>query len=210
MYPQEIPCMHNIWQTLQEQASSMQWLEILGVVSALLFTILAAYEKKACWPFGLISSAIYVYLCVQIKLYQDAIINLYYVFMAVYGWWKWNQPSANEYIYLKITTLNSTQRIRYLLLAFIFTAMSGSFFYFYTDASFPFADAFTTVFAFLATWLQARKKIENWGIFLVVDAVSAVLYFQKSLYLTSLLFVIYTLLCVFAWNRWKEKLYLSA
>lgn len=202
--------MHNVWQTLQNQLSAMQWLEILGVVSALLFTILAAYEKKACWPFGIISSAIYVYLCVEIKLYQDAIINLYYVFMAMYGWWKWNKPTAIDKSTLKITTLTSKQRLHYLIMASIFTAISGSFFYFYTDASFPFADAFTTVFAFLATWLQARKKIENWGVFLVVDAVSSVLYFQKSLYLTSLLFVLYTLLCVFAWNRWKEKLRLSA
>ncbi|MCX7745040.1 MAG: nicotinamide riboside transporter PnuC [Flavobacteriales bacterium] len=202
--------MNNFCQEVIEQATFMQAWELIGVVSALFFTILAAYEKKACWIFGLISSAIYVYLCIKIRLYQDAIINIYYVFMAIYGWWNWSVPTPGYQTLKPIQWLKVKERISYLSLATVFTIMSGSLFYFYTDASFPFADAFTTVFAFLATWLQARKKIENWILFFIVDAVSAVLYFKKSLYLTSLLFVLYTLLCVFAWYRWKQKIKYSA
>lgn len=202
--------MSNFGQILREQVSSMQWLETAGVISALLFTILAAYEKRACWPFGFISSMIYVYLCVEIKLYQDAIINVYYAAMAVYGWWSWGKISQNNYLKLTIQVLNNKLRVKYLMVGLFFTLISGCFFYLFTDASYPFADAFTTVFAFLATWLQARKKIENWIVFFLVDAVSAVLYFQKSLYITSLLFVLYTLLCAFAWNRWKQKIKRSA
>ncbi len=198
--------MNSFWQILYDQVSAMPWLETAGVITALLFTILAAYEKRACWPFGFFSSVIYVYVCMEIKLYQDAIINMYYVIMAVYGWWNWSKPVSAENEKLPISWLRKYQRIQYFLIGITFTSISGSLFYFYTDASFPFADAFTTVFAFLATWLQARKKIDNWIVFFVVDAVSAVLYFQKSLYLTSLLFVVYTLLCVFAWNRWYLKI----
>lgn len=202
--------MNSFWQILHDQVSAMHWLETAGVISALLFTILAAYEKKACWPFGFISSVIYIYLCVEIKLYQDAIINVYYAGMAIYGWWNWGKLSQHEFPKLTIQVLNNQLRIKYLIAGLLFTAASGWFFYQFTDASFPFADAFTTVFAFLATWLQARKKIENWIVFFLVDAVSAVLYFQKSLYLTSLLFVLYTLLCAFAWNRWNQKIKRSA
>jgi nicotinamide mononucleotide transporter len=202
--------MNSFWQILHDQVSAMPWLETAGVITALIFTILAAYEKKACWPFGFISSLIYVYLCVEIKLYQDAIINIYYVVMAIYGWWNWSKPISDQNEKIPVSSLKKNERIQYILIGITFTGISGSLFYFYTDASFPFADAFTTVFAFLATWLQARKKIENWIVFFLVDAVSAVLYFQKSLYLTSLLFVLYTLLCAFAWNRWNQKIKHSA
>jgi nicotinamide mononucleotide transporter len=202
--------MNRFWQILHDQVSAMPWLEATGVITALLFTLLAAYEKRACWPFGFISSVIYVYLCVEIKLYQDAIINMYYVIMAIYGWWNWSKPISDQNEKIPVSSLKKNERIQYFLIGIIFTGISGSLFYFYTDASFPFADAFTTVFAFLATWLQAHKKIENWIVFFVVDAVSAVLYFQKSLYLTSLLFVLYTLLCVFAWNHWNQNTKRSA
>lgn len=202
--------MSNFGQILHEQVSSMQWLEIVGFISALLFTILAAYEKRICWPFGLISSLIYVYLCVEIKLYQDAIINVYYAAMAVYGWWSWGKISQNNYLKLTIQLLNNKLRVKYLMVGLFFTLISGCIFYLFTDASYPFADAFTTVFAFLATWLQARKKIENWMVFLVVDTASAILYFQKSLYLTSLLFILYSILCVFAWYRWNLIIKCSA
>lgn len=186
-------------------AQKFSMIEIIAVISALLFTILAAYENILCWPFGIFSSFIYLAVCMNVKLYQDAFIHVFYVVMGIYGWWIWAKKKSRNNNAISISILSTSKRLIWLLIGVLFTALSGYFFYQFTDASLPFLDAFTTVFALLATWLQARKIIDNWIIFIAVDLVAVFIYYYKELYLTSFLFAIYTLLAAFAFVVWNQK-----
>ncbi|MCZ2444181.1 MAG: nicotinamide riboside transporter PnuC, partial [Flavobacteriales bacterium] len=170
-------------------------IELVAVISALLFTILAAYENILCWFFGILSSAIYVVICMNVKLYQDALINVFYIVMGLYGFRTWY--GSNKRAEMKISKFSKRYISLLIIIGAALTGLSGYIFSRYTDASFPFMDAFTTVFALIATWMQARKKIENWLFFIVIDMVSGVMYFYKELYLTSLLFIIYIFLATF-------------
>lgn len=178
-------------------------IELVAVISALLFTILAAYENILCWFFGILSSAIYVVICMNVKLYQDALINVFYIVMGLYGFRTWY--GSNKRAEMKISKFSKRYISLLIIIGAALTGLSGYIFSRYTDASFPFMDAFTTVFALIATWMQARKKIENWLFFIVIDMVSGVMYFYKELYLTSLLFIIYIFLATFAFIVWHQR-----
>ncbi len=179
-------------------------LEAIAVVTALIYIWLAGKENKWCFLFGFISSAIYVYMTVVIKLYFDTLINFYYVIMSVYGWLMWQRdekqkPLAVSKLPYKIILMYS---ISGLLLVWILANTAISF----TDSSYPYADAFTTVFAFIATYWVVKKYLENWLLWIVVDSVAAVIYFYKELYLTSILFVIYTFIAIFGYRQWKQSM----
>jgi len=195
----------GIAEEISAYIAGMPLLEAAGVVASLLYTLLAARERIICWIFGLISSAIYVYICVEAKLYQDAIINIYYFGMAIYGWILWNSRPGRSDNHIRISSMAFPKLLIILLAGAVLTAASGTAFSYFTDASLPYMDAFTTVFAFIATWLQAKKIVQNWLLFLVVDFVSIFLFGIKGYYFSSLLFLIYTVICIFAYLQWRKK-----
>jgi nicotinamide mononucleotide transporter len=199
-----------VTEEIRRYISTMPLLEAAGVIASLLYTILAAREKIICWLFGLISSAIYIYICFEAKLYQDTIINFYYFAMAVYGWILWNRRNASPGGKFHIVQASQKYILLITLTGLILTAASGTFFRYFTDASLPYIDAFTTVFAFIATWMQARKMVQNWIIFMVVDFVSIFMFGIKGYYFTSILFFIYTVICIFAYLEWQKKARISS
>lgn len=202
--------MDTIPSQILEYLQQMPWLEAVAVISSLLFTLLAAREKKACWYFGFTSSLIYIHICYHARLYQDAIISIYYVVMAVYGWLLWTGRLEQKKQVVHIGAMPAPLLVLLLATGTILTIGSGYFFDHYTDAHFPYTDAFTTVFALLATWMQAKKYLENWLIFLVVDFTGMIMYFQKELFFTSLLYFIYTIICIFAFISWKKQSRISS
>jgi nicotinamide mononucleotide transporter len=199
-----------VTEEIRRYISTMPLLEAAGVIASLLYTILAAREKIICWLFGLISSAIYIYICFEAKLYQDTIINFYYFAMAVYGWILWSRRNASPGGKFHIVQASQKYILLITLTGLILTAASGTFFRYFTDASLPYIDAFTTVFAFIATWMQARKMVQNWIIFMVVDFVSIFMFGIKGYYFTSILFFIYTVICIFAYLEWQKKARISS
>lgn len=192
-------------ETLWEQLKQTSWIEAIAMISGLLFPIFAGLEKKICWLFGFISSVLYTYICIDIKLYQDAIISFYYVIMAIVGFLMWQGIITKKKSVFTVSTMNSQHIIWVVIIGLAYTGITGFLFFRFTDASFPFMDAFTTGFAFIATWLQARKKIENWVIFLIIDAVGIWLYYQKGLVLTSVLYIFYCILSVNGIIQWQKK-----
>lgn len=189
---------------------TMPVLELLAVISSLLYTVLAAKEKISCWFFGLIGSVLYVYLCLNAKLYQDAGISFYYAVMAIYGWLTWKGLLTRKRDKLSVRAMPLHVLAPLLLMAALLSLASGLLFARYTDASLPYMDAAVTMFAFLATWMQARKLVQNWLIFAVVDFVSIFMYGMKGMYFTSLLFIIYTIISLIAWRKWSQQIRISA
>lgn len=179
-------------------------LESIAVVTAITYVILAAKGNYWCFLFGLISSFIYLYICIEYQLYFDVVLNAFYVIMSIYGWINWRANTLSGE--LKISRIN--QKYFWILIAvgLILNISLAEFASRFSEASLPYLDAFTTIFAILGTYLVIRRKIENWLIWIVVDFVATGMYFYKELYLTSILFLSYSVIAIIGYFKWKKQL----
>ncbi len=179
------------------------FLEIIAVATALIYIFLAAKSNRWCFLFGLISSAIYIYITFELAYYFDVLINTYYVGMSFYGWIEWGKTNQST-ISIKqmskklLIILLSTCLILSISMAFVISQFS--------NASLPYLDAITTFYSLLATWMVVKKYIENWVIWIAIDFIAAGMYFYKELYLTGLLFLVYSIIAIFGYRNWKKQL----
>ena len=199
--------MTGLFDILVEQVQSWTALEAVAVVLAVLYLLLAIRQNIWCWLCAGISTAIYVYLFLNARLYMESALNVFYFGMAVYGWSVWSRGRTDEHE-LSVSVWRVT--IHGYAIAAIVTAslISGFLLNRYTDAAFPYIDSLTTWGAIWATFLVARKVLENWWYWLVIDIASVFIYWSRDLQLTSLLFVIYVIMIPFgliSWTRsWRE------
>lgn len=187
---------------LSEQ--SLFLFDITASAFGLAYIILATKQNNWCWPAAFISSSLYILLFISSKLYFDAVLNGYYVIMAVYGFWSWNKSSKETILKVNWGSLNQNL-IGFFLCGFISFTL-GFFANNFTDADFAYADAFTTIFSFYATWLITQKRIENWIYWIIIDFVALKLYIEKGLFFTSGLFVLYLRFAVFGYFEWRKEL----
>jgi nicotinamide mononucleotide transporter len=129
--------------------------------------------------------------------------------MAFVGYLTWSGIIKVRKKEVKVSYANFRLLIIVSLIAAVYSVVSGYIFLRYTNASYPFLDATLTGFAFIATWLETRKKIENWYIFLVVDGLSIWLFWKKGYILTAILFIIYCIICIYGIIQWHRKIKLS-
>jgi nicotinamide mononucleotide transporter len=182
-------------------------LEVVAVVTAILYLLLAIRENIWCWLFAGISTAIYVYLFLTARLYMESALNVFYFAMAIYGFTVWYKGRTPEH---ELPVSKWTISIHAYAVAAILVAslISGYLLDMRTDAAFPYIDSLTTWSAIWATFLVARKVLENWWYWLVIDIASIFIYWSRDLQLTSLLFVVYVIMIPFgliSWTRsWRE------
>lgn len=180
----------------------MSALEIIAVTTSLLYVYLAAKESIWCWLSAAISVTLYIYICYTAQLYPETGLQVFYLFMAGYGYWQWNKPKAE-------TTINRwgvQQHLLYISLGIAFSIFLGQWFSKNTDAAMPMIDSFTTVFSVIATFMVTKKVLENWLYWVVIDAVSIYLYYQRDLQLTAGLFAVYTVFAIYGYYKWKKEL----
>ena len=193
--------MRSLLDTLLAQAAAWSTLEVIAVIAAILYLLLAIRQHIACWIFALLSTAIYIYLFAEARLYMEAVLNGFYFAMAVYGWVSWRHGGDND---LPVTSLG----VRFHAMAItciVFVAMAnGWLLQHFTDAVFPYVDSLTTWAAIFATWLVARKLLENWWYWLVIDVVSIAIYWSRGLELTAILFVLYVIMIPFGYLSWRK------
>lgn len=183
-------------------------IEIIGAVLGLVFLYLEIKENKWLWPVGLFTSAMYIYVFLEAKLYADMSLQIYYVFISIYGWILWSR-GVQKTTEMKISRLKMPLAILLLLATTLIYAFIAYVLITYTDASIPYWDAFTTALGIVATWMLAKKILEQWLVWVVVDAVSVGLYIYKDLKPTAILFLVYTVLAVFGYLQWKKQMYLQ-
>lgn len=176
-------------------------LEWIAVLTGTLYVILISYKQIIAWLFALISSLLYVYICFNYQLYLESFLQVFYVAMAVFGWINWKKETTNGMIIkwpLKNHIVNiGASTILTLLLGFSFSK--------FTNQANPYTDAFTTVFSLTATFMVTKRVLENWIYWIIIDGVSIFLYSSRSLYLTSVLFFIFTTIAVFGYLKWKRE-----
>lgn len=193
----------QIWSLIVQAAAAMSGVEVAAVVFSVVYVVLAAKRNIWCWPAGFIASGLYVYLCLTADLLIESILQSYYVLMAVYGWFVWSQHQQNQAT--PILTLSLKKHLQFIALGIVTAAVAGYVFTNFTNAAIPYLDAFTTVFSFMATWMVAKKVLENWIYWIVIDFASIFLYGSREYYLTSLLYLAYTLIAVLGYLAWKKS-----
>lgn len=191
-----------------DYSASLPWLELIAMLLALAYVILAAVGSIWCWPAAFISTALYTVIFYDVLLLMDSALNVYYLVMAVYGFWVWQKDaSANQNPNNLALTIVSWQLSFHIKACLVLTVVSVGLGYImanYTPADFPYLDTFTTVFAVFATYLVTQKVLENWLYWVVIDAVSIYLYQAKDLMPTVVLFSLYTVIATFGYFKWQN------
>ena len=180
--------------------------EILAVFLSVSYILLAIKQNLWSWVAAFFSTLIYSILFFDASLLMDSALNIFYLVMAVYGWYSWkygNIKAQNEQ--LKITTYGITNNFKIIGILILISIVLGYIMANYTSADFAYLDTFTTVFAVFATYMLAKKVLENWIYWVVIDTVSIYIYIQKGFYLTAVLFAIYTVLACVAYIQWKKE-----
>jgi len=180
--------------------------EIIGTLSGFIFLYFEIKQSKWLWPVGLFSALMYIYVFFMAKFYADMGLQFYYVFISIYGWIHWSRSNSQDKVELAVTSLRLSLFLK-LLLASLFIYITISFILVnYTDSPIPYWDSFTTALSIVATWMLARKILEQWLVWVLVDAVSMGLYFYKELYPTAILFAVYTVLALYGYFQWKKDM----
>ncbi|GAA5025593.1 nicotinamide mononucleotide transporter [Marivirga lumbricoides] len=182
---------------------AMSWLEGAGVLFGILYIIFAARENILCWPASLIGVSIYLIICYQVKLYAEMGLQFYYLGTTIYGWWHWKNPGKKGE--LPVSKMKLPEHVLFIVTGILVTLSLGYFLVEQTDAQLPYLDSFTTVFSIFTTILVTRKVLENWLYWIIIDAVEAYVYFQRELYLTSVLFAAYVVIAVIGYVKWRSS-----
>jgi nicotinamide mononucleotide transporter len=187
--------------------STQVYIEVLGALLGVLYILLGIKAKPLMWPVGLLSSAIYLYVFFVVKLYAESSLQLYYIGVSIWGWYLWarnqNKNGTDQVEVLKITIKTAWFSFVAFLVLFGFLTFVLQHL---TDSPLPKIDAFITALSLVATWMLAKRYIEQWWIWIIVDALSAALYINRGLYPTAILFLIYTIMAVFGYVSWKKMM----
>ena len=196
--------MIEVINTIAHQLLQNSLLELAAVIFAVAYLFLAVRENSLCWYAAGISTLIFLFIFWDVKLYMESGLQIYYLAMAFYGWYQWrgaNRETAN----LRVSKWRAKQHVIALALIATLTFISGSLLNSGTDANLPYLDSFTTWASVVTTFMVARKILENWFYWLVIDSVSIYLYLDRELYFTSLLFAIYIVIIFFGWFAWNRS-----
>ncbi len=180
--------------------------EWIAVISALLYVLLAARESIWCWPAALISTVIYTVIFYDVYLWMDSLLQLYYLIMALYGWYCWQSLRQLNHRAVHIQRWSWQRHVKVLVVLSLISVSLGWLMATYTPTHFPYLDSATTVFAVFATYLVAQKVLENWLYWIAIDAVSIYLYLAKDLQPTAVLFVLYVVMAVYGYLQWSVRL----
>jgi len=185
--------------------------EIALELTAILFGLLSVWFAKKnnilVFPTGIINTAIYVYLLWKWSLLGDMMINFYYVIMSIYGWYVWTRKKdkVDEFPISKITSSEIKKSIALFFASIMLVISVYIFFDKFTHWT-SYIDTFVTGIFFVGMWLMAKRKIENWILWIIGDIISIPMYFAKGYTFTSIQYVFFTIIAVYGYLEWKKIL----
>jgi len=189
--------------------------EICAVLLALAYVILAIQQRRICWLAAIVSAMLYVHIFWQVALYLEAVLQIFYIAMAVYGWSAWGRQLLDEHSHHQshdqahdqshIQTWTGQQHLVACITIVSLSLILGWAMQEWTDAALPFFDAATTVCALLATWMVTQRLLENWLYWIAINTVSIGLYLSRDLSLTAALFAGYVILAIVGYRTWRRQ-----
>jgi nicotinamide mononucleotide transporter len=185
------------------------YIEIIAVVTGLLYVIFTIKENILLWLFGIISSALYIHVFYYSGIYAYALLYVYYVIIGFYGWYNWGKKKSyagDDKNAVKIRKSSMKQLAGYIIFTFILTVPVYIALNSYTDSDMALTDALLTSGGMVATWMLTQKYIEQWMFWIVIDLVSFGAMIYKGLYPSALLFLVYGLLAVKGYFEWNKDL----
>ena len=174
--------------------------EWIAVITSILYVVLMSYHKIAAWYFAGISSTIYIFICFDSNLYLDAFLQVFYVGMAIYGWYSWNSKLQH----LWIIKMPLKTNLFLIAIGVLISAFLGWTFSLWTTQANPYLDAVIFVFSIIATYQATRNIIENWAFWIFIDLLAVFIFASRELYLTSFLYLVYSLMAVFGFITWTR------
>ncbi|HTV78948.1 MAG TPA: nicotinamide riboside transporter PnuC [Steroidobacteraceae bacterium] len=185
---------------------AMSVAEVIAVVLGVVYLVLAVRRSRWCWVAGGISSAIMIWLSAEKQLPMQAWLNVYYVVVSVYGWWRWTDAQVPQ---PPVTLLPLRWHLAGVAAVVIVSVLTAQYLVRETQAAWPYLDSLTTWGSLFTTWLVARVKLENWAYWFLIDAVEAYLFFEQKLYLVGLMTTATLLVIVLGhrswWRTWRQQ-----
>lgn len=191
----------------------MSYIEFIGTMLYLWSAWLVAKKRMLTWPVGIISVILYMALFYQIRLYSDALEQVYYLITSIYGWWRWHISDRDTDKILNFRYSSRRSMILYLGITIGLFLATGAFMsrvnillpaLFPEVASFPYLDALTTIMSFTATWLMTQKRVESWCYWIVVDVIGIGLYYVKGVRFIALLYVLLLGIAINGLVSWQK------
>jgi nicotinamide mononucleotide transporter len=195
--------MHAVWQNIREGLIGASWLDQANLVLGIIGVVLMIRRNLWAFPVGLLAVTVQGILFYQYRFYADAALQVCFFGALAYGWYYWlhGKGDAPE---LPVTRLSWAARGALIALG-VFATMAWAFLLArHTDAVMPVRDAFIAAFSLLAQGLQARKKLDNWPVWLAVNAVAVATYWAAGLHYTAFLYAVYFGLAVAGWRAWAQ------
>jgi nicotinamide mononucleotide transporter len=182
----------------------MTLIEAIAVFLGIVCVVLTIRQHMACWPTGLVMVVLYVWIFYQARLFSDMALQVIYIFMQVYGWIHWSRGGRRDNT-LPIVRLSSRETVVWTEVAILGTVGLGYGMNRWAGAALPYWDAFAAVLSLIAQWFLARKILESWVLWIVVDVVSIGIYTAKALYLTMGLYVVFLGLAAIGLRTWRKE-----
>jgi len=186
----------------------LHWVEIVGALLGIMYVLLSIKQNILTWLLGLLSSILYIYVFFESGFYADMTLQFYYVWISIYGWIIWASGKKTNHGKEALTVSKSSTKLIYSLIALSIILWMLIWFVLkqFTNSPVPIGDSFVTSLSIVATWMLAKKKIEHWLVWILVDLVSIFLFIYKGLYPTTILYAIYTLAAFWGYIEWKKDL----
>ncbi len=194
----------SMTQTILEQFLATSPWEATASLLGLAYLLLAVRRNLLCWFCAFASTSIYIALFVKASLYMQVLLNAFYLVMAVYGFidWKRGRTESGD---VRIESWTVNRHVMVAVLVIIASVLNGWALSRWTDSPAPYLDSFVTWGSIVTTWMVARRIIENWLYWIVVDAAAAWLYFSQGLLATTVLFIIYLGIVVRGYFVWRRE-----
>tara|TARA_B100000378_G_scaffold274687_1_gene269531 strand:+ start:323 stop:952 length:630 start_codon:yes stop_codon:yes gene_type:complete len=196
-----------LFQQYSDYSLTHTLLELFAVFMNILSVIYAKRNSVLLYPTGLIGTGIFVYLLFNFSLLGDMIINFYFVIMSIYGWYYWTKKKDGKFIH-NVSRVSGNEYYFSILLAVISLISIYLVYEFFGkwNSWTAYVDSITTAIFFVAMWLMARRKIESWTFWFIGDIITIPLYFYKGLTISSIQYLIFSILAILGYISWKKIL----
>ena len=179
-------------------------LEIVAIIFTLMSVYLTTQNKISSWPIGIIGVILYGILFFQVQLYAEVITQTIFLIQSLYGWYNWSKLKNKSAA--PITVISYREKLGWFVFIIISTIILWQILI-HTNASIPLVDSFTTTVSLVANWLLAKRKLENWHLWIFIDLIYVGMFAFKMLYLTSALYFVFFFMAIYGLYKWKREYY---